>query len=98
MDNLISRKSVIEMIKDWNLNQYIINEEDALDDVNALPSAEPDIIFCKDCAKHNKRVGFDENFEPVWKDEACPLCSWRGKAQEHEFDYQYCVYAERKEE
>ena len=56
----------------------------------------PEIIYCKDCRKHNVKVGFDENFHTVWKEDACPLVNWRGKAKEHEFDYQYCAFAERK--
>ena len=58
---------------------------------------QPEIIRCKDCKKHNVKVGFDENFHTVWKEDACPLVDWRGKAKGHEFDYQYCVYAERRE-
>ena len=58
----------------------------------------PEIIYCKDCRKHNVKVGFDENFHTVWKEDACPLVDWRGKAQGHEFDYQYCVFAERRTE
>lgn len=58
--------------------------------------AQPEIIRCKDCRKHNVKVGFDENLHTVWKEDACPLVIWRGKAQGHEFDYQYCVFAERK--
>ena len=62
--------------------------------VESLKTSE--IIFCKDCRKHNVKVGFDENFHTVWKEDACPLVDWRGKAKEHEFDYQYCAFAERK--
>ena len=57
---------------------------------------QPEVVFCKDCRKHNVKVGFDENFHTVWKEDACPLVDWRGKAKEHEFDYQYCAFAERK--
>ena len=56
----------------------------------------PEIIYCKDCRKHNVKVGFDENFHTVWKEDACPLVYWRGKAKAHEFDYQYCAFAERR--
>ena len=59
---------------------------------------QPEIIYCKDCRKHNKKVGFDENFHIVWKEDACPLASWRGKAQGHEFDYQFCAFAKRRED
>ena len=43
MSDLIDRQAIIDMVKCWNLNQHIMNEEDAIDDVNALPSAHPDI-------------------------------------------------------
>ena len=58
----------------------------------------PEIIYCKDCRKHNVRVGYEVSFKTNWRDDACPLADWRGKAQGHEFDYQYCVYAERRTE
>lgn len=67
------------------------------EDIDEMPTIQPEIIYCKDCRKHNKRVGFDENFHTVWKEDACPLVSWRGKAQGHEFDYQFCACAERRE-
>ena len=41
----------------------------------------PEVVFCKDCRKHNVKVGFDENFHTVWKEDACPLVDWRGKAK-----------------
>ena len=50
---------------------------------------QPEIVKCKDCEKHNKR------FDEYPADEACPLTVWR-VAQEHEFDYQFCAYAERR--
>lgn len=56
----------------------------------------PEIVFCKDCRKHNVRVGYEVSFKTNWRDDACPLADWRGKVQGHEFDYQYCVYAERR--
>lgn len=75
---------------------------EAEDVVMGMPSAQPEIIYCKDCVKHNKGLG---NYEVhpdgsttwIWKDSACPLVSWRDKAQGHEFDYQFCAYAERRE-
>lgn len=54
------------------------------------------IVRCKDCKKHNVKMGFDENGHTVWKEDSCPLILFRGKAQGHEFDYQYCIYGERK--
>ena len=109
MDELISKRAVIEAIEkaranvghnlERSIGKSIIEIlDDVGRDVDRLPSAEPQIIYCKDCVKHNKKVGFDENFHTVWKEDACPLASWRGKAQGHEFDYQYCAYGERRTE
>ena len=96
----ISRQAVldalnnIEIPKNASWYQYY---QQALTAVGKLPPAQPEIIYCKDCTKHNKKIGFDENFHTVWKEDACPLVSWRGKAQGHEFDYQFCAYAKRRE-
>lgn len=78
-----------------------LDEMEKLEVELEMQKALPEIIYCKDCAKHNKGVGDFEVLPDgrrswIWKDRACPLVSWRGKAQEHEFDYQYCVFAERR--
>ena len=101
----ISRQAAIdELVK--MLGYCFQADEEVLDavvtTVRELPSAQPDIIYCKDCVKHNKGLG---NYEVhpdgsgtwIWKDSACPLVSWRDKAQGHEFDYQFCAYAEKRE-
>jgi len=92
----ISRQAAIDALKDATFDFEackIVLEQ--------LPSAEPDIIYCKDCVKHNKRIGdyvekSDGTYDWIWKPDACPLAEFRGKAQGHEFDYQFCVYAERR--
>ena len=56
--------------------------------LQAVPSAEPEIIYCKDCKKQNVTTGL---FMDI-----CPLALFRGIAQGHEFDYQFCAYAERR--
>lgn len=53
----------------------------------------PEIVFCKDCARHNVDMRDSLYIE---KAQECPLIHYRGKAQGHEFDYQFCVYAERR--
>ena len=58
----------------------------------ALKDTQPEIIYCKDCVKHN--IGVDDT---PYKSYVCPLVKFRGKAQGHEFDYQYCAYGARKE-
>lgn len=54
----------------------------------------PDMVkvcYCKDCKKHNKGIEDVRLYG-----EACPLVRYRGRAQGHEFDYQWCVFGERK--
>lgn len=50
------------------------------------------LTYCKDCEKHNKRIGIDVTY----MEDACPLIEFRGKPQDHEFDYQYCCYGRSK--
>ena len=101
MDDLISRQAAIDALDDAeDAFGYLTRDWEEV--LMELPSAQPEIIYCKDCVKHNKGLG---NYEVhpdgsgtwIWKDSACPLVSWRDKAQGHEFDYQFCAYAERKE-
>ena len=56
----------------------------------AIEALSTDIVRCKDCRKHNISTDAERNI--------CPLTWFRGKAQGHEFDYQFCVYGERKEQ
>ena len=67
-----------------------------VDRIKALPSAEPEIIYCKDCVKHNKGHGYYLDGTIIGIKDCCPLIEIRGMAQGHEFDYQYCAYAERR--
>ena len=100
MDDLISRDAVKELLNNNGLRHHI--NPVLWEELNDLPSAQPQIIYCKDCVKHNKGLG---NYEVhpdgsstwIWKGSACPLVSWRDKAQGHEFDYQFCAYAEKRE-
>lgn len=107
MDDLIKRKDAILMIQRHGVGCFDADEfhpEEAerfvIGMLEKLPSAEPEIIYCKDCKRHNVDIGGyrEENGKRhwYWKDEACPLVGYRGKAQGHEYDYQFCVYAERR--
>lgn len=50
-----------------------------------------EVVYCKDCKKHNKGVD-----DVRYYGDACPFVRFRGRAQGHEFDYQWCVYREKK--
>ena len=103
MSNLIDRQDAIDALerkKDKTAKGEIgsfyntIIQHD-IDAIEQLPSAEPEIIYCKDCTRHNVSVEdyFDNNQLKV-----CPLVAYRGKAQGHEFDYQFCACAKRRED
>ena len=109
MDELISRQQAIDALRgylvgkrcpdDGTLTCRLIENEV----INKLPSAQPEIIYCKDCRKHNKRIGdyvekSNGTYYWIWKGQACPLAEFRGFAQGHEFDYQFCAYGERRTE
>ena len=61
--------------------------------IDAVP-----VVRCKDCKRHNGAFGdFLINEQRYLReDEVCPLVYWRGKAKGNEFDYQYCIYGERR--
>ena len=49
-DDVISRRAVIDLIHNSiNDLEYNDENEDLIESVKALPSAEPEIIMCKDC-------------------------------------------------
>ena len=58
--------------------------------IDEVPSAQPEIIRCKDCRKHNISVGYQKD--------CCPLYHYRGMSFGGEHDLQFCSYAERREE
>ena len=93
MGNLVDRQVAIDEIA--RFIGYI--DEDMIERIQLrlrkLPSAEPEIIYCKDCRKHNQGIN-----EAPYLADRCPLILHRGYAHGHEFDYQFCVYAERKED
>ena len=50
--------------------------EDFKDGVQAVlymlsnqPTIQPEIIHCKDCRKHNKKLGFDENYNITYREQ-----------------------------
>lgn len=107
MGNLVDRQVAIQKMRDLyseDLDAYgveipeMFDCDRAIEALQNLPSAEPEIIYCKDCRKHNQDAGYYPDGHVVHLEDSCPLIAYRGKAQGHEFDYQYCVYAERKED
>ena len=106
MGDLISRQAAIDAICEdieWLESQGCTDITLAerrrrdVDILTALPAAEvPEVVRCRDCVKHNVDVGNYVNGKFAWRDDACPLVQWRGKAWGGEFDYQFCCYGERR--
>ena len=96
MDDLISRKMVIDAIidhirekfaqRDTPLN-YISGLYKAEDIIEILPSAEPEIVRCKDC-KHYQFADNRAFGMPV------KMCEWFGFEDVDDDDY--CSRAERR--
>lgn len=92
----ISRKAAIEICDhaiDLLKGQFGAGALVAIkESIDELPPTQPEIIYCKDCKKHNK----DYHMSP-YKDTVCPLTAWRGTARGHEYDYQFCCFAKMRE-
>ena len=102
-NDLISRQAAMEEISKQQTYKMFEGEDTLYLDANdvgsvlaSLPSAQPEIIMCKDCVKHNKGHGYYLGGTVIGIKDCCPLVEIRGMAQGHEFDYQYCAYAERR--
>ena len=91
----ISREQAIKIVQN-RCKRYTTACVLAVTEIKQLPPIQPEIIHCKDCRKHNKKLGFDENYNLTYKDDACPLIPWRGMSKGHEHDYQSCSFAERR--
>ena len=93
MDDLISRQAAIDAIN------RAVTKEAARWSVEALPSAQPKIIRCKDC-KH--WIPYDWMFSEIWQsknmedypedDIGCDCCDMAMKAND------FCSRAERRTE
>lgn len=97
MSDLISRQDAIEAVQ--NRHMMLSKEKILLiNDLEKLPSAEPQIIRCKDC-KH--WIPYDWMFSEIWQskniadypedDIGCDCCDMAMKAND------FCSRAERRE-
>lgn len=83
----ISRQAAIDIVV-FECGEWTGLAKEISKQLSQLPSAQPEIIWCKDCRKHNVSVGY--------KEDCCALFEWRGVSYGHEHDYQYCCHAERR--
>lgn len=94
MDDLISRQVAIDAIQRIG-RLATLPDNDAVIRMSAveyvlfnLPSAQPEIIRCKDCNKHN--------ISPRSQKDCCPLYHYRGMSFGDEYDLEFCSYAEKR--
>lgn len=103
MSDLIDRQDAIDAADRADYTGLTVEDvkkvtDEVVKELKQLPSAEQEIIYCKDCKKHNMAKGHYYNGKYIGVKECCPLVLVRGLAQGHEFDDQYCAWAERKED
>lgn len=84
MDELISRRAAIEAIDEW-IKAFLENghKESAADacliqdGIIQLPSAQPEIIRCKDCKHWDGVDTCDVIDAPVWDNDFCSMAERR---------------------
>lgn len=86
MDDYIERQAAIDAMSESLKRVFPEHRQIAEKCLNALPSAQPKIIRCKDCIHH----AYDEIFSCYW-------CEHPGMAGEVKPDF-YCAYGEKGEE
>lgn len=99
MDDTISRKAAIDALRD-EFKRTPTTAIRAMEALNSLPSAQPEIIYCKDC-KHFVREDYDEytpnGFYNTYFSAFCDK-HW-DKEQGEYIDVKmddYCSFAERR--
>ena len=98
-NDTISRQDVIELVKNsyYDLAESIEDTWAMVADVEKLPSAQPEIIRCKDC---KYRMPYDWMFSEIWRSQnindysedeiGCEYCDMAMKADD------FCSHAERR--
>ena len=112
MSNLIDRQAAIDMINvrlsqpcKNHTSEFVQGMEDGYcrirSDIKCLPSAQPEIIRCKDCKHrpiaHRAAEGVFWGFSLEFPDDMCPFECDDGWYNSYPKDDFYCAYAERKE-
>ena len=84
MNDLISRQAAIDAVQNRHM---MLNKEKVLliNDLEKLPSAQPEIVRCKDC----KYAEYIDDVQTLW----CTECGQGRTVAPNDF----CSYAERRE-
>ena len=87
MSDLISRKSAIEALRRAEALTRAFGYHNVVDTIRELPSAQPEIIWCKECKYQRK----GQNECEAWN-----LCGYRPWQYTPITDEHFCSYAERR--
>lgn len=85
----IDRQAAIDAVSDLSVEHRVSWKDAVMDLLDELPTAEPQIIRCKNCKYQNK----GENEEEAWN-----LCGYRPWLYTPIDDDHFCGYAERRKE
>ena len=85
MDDLISRQAAIDALGEkplaWTEGEYELGLQNQwqsdVDALNGLPSAQPEIIRCKDCKHWDGVDTCDVIDAPVWDNDFCSMAERR---------------------
>ena len=77
MQDLISRQAAIEALKRLPTWWAELDPEDAVSAIENLPSAQPEIIRCKDCKHWDGVDTCDVIDAPVWDNDFCSMAERR---------------------
>ena len=91
MDDLVRRQAAIDVIEAGRLTN-LIDAEVAVNGLKALPSAQPEIIRCKDCKHFEYNHPYIIQGIPVLGHEVCDAWGDGCKTDENG----YCFLAERR--
>ena len=86
MSDLIGRQAAIDLIE--RMKPYQLDGDDCIEIIANMPSAQPEIIRCKDCKN--------------WKRQVVSINDGLGSCSFHEASFVscdgYCYWAERRED
>ena len=81
MSDLISRQAAIDALYDWSEHSMTDAEawhiKQVIGDIKSLPSAQPEIIRCKDCKHWDGVDTCDVIDAPVWDNDFCSMVERR---------------------
>ena len=100
MQDLISRQAAIDAIRASTskytgfMEMEMYTDDDAVEAIEALPSAQPEITRCKDCGHFHYDTPYVIQGVPVLGHEVCDFWGDGCKTSENG----YCSFAERRED